>query len=417
MSLSERRRARGPKRKLLFVDDEQRVLDGLRDRLRRHRRKWNMTFVTSGVNALERLEEEGDYDAIISDMKMPGMDGATLLERVKEAHPRLVRIVLSGYSEMSMAERALAVAHQCLSKPCDAEQLDNVLDRACNLSELASNSTIRDLVGQIDSLPSPPSTYQRLQRILQEPTCDQRKVGAILEQDMAMAAKVLQLVNSGFYRMPRRITKVSEAIGYLGFDNVRSLVLTVDAFKGNGRIKAKTFSLESLQHHALLTAHIARRLVDDMSTAEDAFMAGMLHNIGKLIVAQQQPDYFDEVSHRAQKEDRPFHEIEREISGVTHAEVGAYLVGLWGLPWPIVEAVAHHHTPEAVPQRDFDVLSAVHVADVLISELGLAKPPASAVAFSPDYPETQGFAAELPRWREIAHQEAVKVGALDKGDQ
>lgn len=409
MSLAAARAARAPKRRLLFVDDEQRVLDGLRDRLRRQRRKWEMVFVNSGAEALEQLEQ-GTFHAIISDMRMPGMDGATLLEKVKASHPSLVRVVLSGYSEQGTAERALTVAHQCLSKPCDPERLDNVLDRACALAELTQSDALRSLVGQIDSLPSPPATYQRLQQALKAPECDQRLVSSIIEQDMAMAAKMLQLVNSGFYRMPRRITRISEAVGYLGFDTIKTLVLTVDAFRSKGEIGARTFSLEGLQRHAMLTAHIARQLVEDVEQAEDAFLAGMLHNLGKLILAQQKPSYFDEIHQEAMSKRRSFYSVELAHGEVTHAEIGAYLVGLWGLPWPIVEAVAYHHAPERVPQQGFDVLSAVHVADVLASEMGACRPPVSSAKFSPGYPEDYGFISKLPRWREIAARELKRLG-------
>ncbi len=122
------------KKTVLFVDDELNVLEGLRTRLHRQRSKWEMVFVQSGREALERLAQ-GDVDVLVTDMRMPEMDGVTLLKRAQEEYPRVVRIVLSGHAELEAALRAIHVAHQFLSKPCEAGVIENVVERAVLLAD------------------------------------------------------------------------------------------------------------------------------------------------------------------------------------------------------------------------------------------------------------------------------------------
>ena len=118
--------------RILFVDDQQQVLDSLRDALRPQRHEWEMLFATSGADALAELER-APCDVVVSDMRMPGMDGAALLGHVEHSHPAAIRIVLSGSTEREVVMRAAAVAHRLLAKPCDVEELVRVVTRSCAL--------------------------------------------------------------------------------------------------------------------------------------------------------------------------------------------------------------------------------------------------------------------------------------------
>jgi putative nucleotidyltransferase with HDIG domain len=357
------------KMRIIFVDDEPNILEGLQDLLRRYRRKWDMVFVSSGEKALEEIGK-GHFDVVVSDMRMPGIDGAELLRRVQETRPHIVRIVLSGFAELEAALRVVPVAHQFLIKPTSAEVLENVIERACSLQALIQDDKIRGIVGKLQKLPSLPRIYAQLMNLLSHEQSSASEVAKVIEQDAAMCAKVLQMVNGSFFGQSRQITSIQGAVTYLGFNMIKNLSLSVGIFMLGGQSKAGGFSLERLQAHSMLVSALAMRILKtDKRQAEDAFMAGMLHDLGKMILGLELPQEHTLVTEKSQESNRPRHEVELEMFGVTHAEVGAYILGIWGLPYPVVEAVANHHAPERVLQQGLDILAAVHVANALSHEI------------------------------------------------
>ena len=393
-------------KRILFVDDEQRVLDGLRASLRKQRRRWEMVFVNGGQAAIDELEQQS-FDVVVTDMRMPGIDGAALLRRVQELRPETVRIVLSGHAEEETTLRSLPVAHQFLSKPCDASTLENVIERACNVQNLLEAPEVRARIGQLDALPSLPRNYAELNRRLVDPNATYRDLAAVIERDIAMSAKLLQIVNSAFFGLSRRLTHMADAISYLGLHVIKNLVLSIEVFGSyDGKSIAPVVSLERLTRHSLLVARIARRLLTDTEDAKDAFAAAVLHDVGKLILASNLPEVITQSVEHALAEGIPLHEAERELHGFGHSEVGAYLLGRWGLPYPVIEAVAYHHTPECVNQSRFDLLSAVHVADALASRVETDRGVQGALPLDEDYLDGLGVLDQLDEWRAIAASEA-----------
>jgi HD-like signal output (HDOD) protein/ActR/RegA family two-component response regulator len=363
-------------RRVLFVDDEPRILEALRRMLRAQRNDWEMAFAPGGEAALA-LMAASPFDVIVSDMRMPGMDGATLLTRVRDLYPQVVRIVLSGHTELSTALRVVSVAHQFLAKPCDAETLRVAVERACHLKGLLSDDSIRRTVGALRDLPSLPRTFDALTQALTNPYASLQKIAVIVEQDVGISAKVLQLVNSAFFGIPQSITNIEHAVIYLGINTLRSLVLSLEIFHVFKPEKPLPgFCLERLHHHARLAAHIAARLPVPRHLVDIAMVAGMLHDVGKLILAWKLPDQFRKLLAEAAEEHCPLYKVEEREYGFSHAEIGAYLLGLWGLPYILVEAVALHHGPNRVPHQNFDSVSAVYVANLLAHEL---EPPSSEV--------------------------------------
>jgi HD-like signal output (HDOD) protein len=393
------------RRRILFVDDEVSVLDGLQNILRKQRHVWDMAFAQGGAAALAELEK-APHDVIVSDMKMPGMDGPALLQTVKDLYPGAARIVLSGQAERDAVLRALPVAHQFLSKPCDIEVLRAVIERTCNLQTLLQDDAIRRVVGKLDTLPSVAASYWALTRALQQQEIGLAQVAAIVEQDPAMTAKVLQLVNSAYFGLAHRITSIQQAVTYLGVELLKGLLLTARVFALMDVSRVPGFSLERLQQHSLLTARVARRLVPNPGDRDEAFTAAILHDVGQVILALGVPDRFADALRVARETGRPLDEVEREILAVSHSEVGAYLLGVWGLPFPILEAIAYHHQPHRVTAGSRDVLAAVHVADVLIeASPGAGGEDASAERLDMAFLESAGWAPDLPRWREIVAKE------------
>ena len=355
--------------RVLFVDDEKAILEGLERALFHLSDTWEMEFALGAAAALRALDEE-PFQVIVTDMRMPGMDGADLLREVYRRHPNVVRIVLSGHADAEAALRAVGVAHQFLSKPCKPEVLEETVARACALHGVLSHPSVKDVLGQVQTLPSVPKIYSALVAALADPDVDADDIAGIVSQDPAMSAKVLQLVNSSFFGLARTVTDVRHAALMLGFQTVRDLVLTAEVFESDAPVpRAAGFSITDLQHHAVLTANLTRSMFDNKTVAADAFTAGLLHDVGKLVLAAQLPDVLTAAIGHARAHGVDLYQAEQALMGVTHAELGGYLMGLWGLPYSIVDAVTNHHHPMRPPPRDiFGITEAVYVANALIHD-------------------------------------------------
>jgi HD-like signal output (HDOD) protein len=341
-------------RDILFVDDEPDLLDSLRTRLYKHRHEWNMKFVLSGADAIATLEQQR-VDLIVSDVRMPGMDGGQLLSVVKQRWPTTVRIIVSGYSDPAQAARLTSLAHQYIAKPCDGRELENIIERCFNLQDLLNQEPLRRVVGSVGKLPAMPKTYGRLQAALSQPSVTAAEVGDIVNADAAIAGKVLQITNSAFFRLRKPMVRIKDAEIFSQWNSPLSLP-NVDP--------------EQLQNHAQLAAAACKSLAGGRASPDDAWLAGLLHDIGYWILVQECPEELGRALELSRSRDLPLFECERMTMGATHAEVGAYLLGLWGLPYSIVEAVALHHTPGTITPHGYDLLSALAVSHALLESTG-----------------------------------------------
>jgi HD-like signal output (HDOD) protein len=352
-------------KRILFVDDEPALLAGLRSRLHPLAGRWEMSFLGSGEAAVQALESR-PYDVIVTDLRMPRMDGEELLRIVSTRWPEVIRMVLSGYTDPQQTSRLATLAHQFISQPCECARLENLITRGLALHDLLHQPRLRALVGRIRSLPTIPRVYARLQAVLADDAATAADVAKVVAADPAIAAKILQMVNSAFFRLPRRITKIEQAVTYLGFAAIRNLTLSVEVFASFSSTAAPgTVDFEKLQQHVREVAGAARALAPK-TFEDDALLAGLLHDIGYWILATQCPGELSRAVDFAVEKAIPLHAAETEVIGASHAEMGAYLLGLWGLPYAVIEAVACHHAPEAVPQQEFDVLAALVAAHALV---------------------------------------------------
>jgi len=356
-------------RRVIFVDDEPMVLEGLRRQLRSLHKEWELTFAESGVEALERMAES-HFDVIVSDMRMPNMDGAELLTRCKEEHPDTARVILSGHMELERALKSVRVAHQFLTKPCAPETLRRVLARTVDLQSLLGDPALRASLSAVDSVPLQPKTYIRLTAALDDPEISLEAVADVVQTNPVLAAKLLQLVNSAFVGLPTSVTSLEAAVHAIGLNMLRNLVIYVEIAHALDEKKASPrFRPDEHQRHSMLVARIASRVVHVDSMREEAFTAGMLHDLGEMLMAVYLPEVYGDLVDVARETGRNRSEVETDRLGFSHAEVGAYMLGLWGLPQVITEAVAHHHRPDRVRDETVDVVTAVHVADALAREL------------------------------------------------
>ncbi len=356
-------------KRILFVDDESKILDGLQRMLHADRKRWDMEFAVGGEAALQACEK-ASFDVVISDMRMPGMDGATLLGHIRDRYPSTARIILSGYSEVTLVARSVHVAHRFLAKPCDASQLRSMIERVCTLQDVLCTPEIRAVIGTVGELPSLSTSYNALTQALSRPDTSISQVADILEHDVAMSAKVLQLVNSAFFGLAQTVTSLQSAASYLGMETIKNLVLVSEAFRvfvPDSRIPQSVF--EAIQLQAQRTAAIAVVLPLQPKARDVTVLSALLQDVGRLVLASKMPDKFCSVVERARERGCEPFQAEEEMLGTSHAEIGAYLLGLWGLPNLAVEAIAHHHHPDRIPHSGFDSSVALYTAALLAYEL------------------------------------------------
>jgi|HubBroStandDraft_5_1064220.scaffolds.fasta_scaffold00393_2 HD-like signal output (HDOD) protein len=403
-------------RKVLFVDDDQEEFNFLTRGISKERGQFEMRYVASGEEALVRMMAE-KYDVIISSTRTVGMDGATLLQSVCDQHPAMVRILLASQQEMERALRAVPVAHQFLLKPCDPTMARIAVERATNLSRILNNRMLASLVGTVKDLPVLPKTYFALRKKLEDPEVPLAELVEVVEKDVAISAKIFQLVNSAFFGLPLEVSSIKTAVSFLGIQMLQNLVLAAEVFSMiNDTQSLPGFSFEELQAHSQLTARIAFRLPAAPHTRDIAVMAALVHDVGKLVLATRSPRHFARALAEATREQVPLFAAEKQLMGVSHAEVGAYLLGIWGLPSPVVEAVAHHHTPDSGPLEGvFDAVGIVHIANVLAHEAlqrSDHKPEFPTQSVDPRFLERFGIAAQFHDWREMAGAMANQVPAV-----
>jgi len=390
------------KTRILFVDDEPYVLQGLCRMLRGLRDEWKMVFAGSGQEALDQMAEK-PFDVLVTDVRMPGMDGMALLNRVRRQYPKTVRIALSGQSDQETLIKAVGPTHQFLSKPCDAETVQSTIRRACALREHLADENLQKTISGLTSLPSPSAFCSKMLSELQDPDTSVSRLGELISRDVAMTTKVLQVVNSSYFGLRQRVSTPAAAAVLLGVDTMRSLVLSVGVFSQKPRTGTSRPLVERLANHSYRVSALARRIAEaeraDKQLKEQIFVAALVHDVGKLVLLDSFPDEYAVLWEWADRQEKPLWMLEKEAFGAAHADVGAYLLGLWGFTDIIVEAVAFHHCPSQCPGQAFDPLSVVHAADALEAEQ--SSPDAGSADLDVEYLTGIGLADRIDTWREL----------------
>lgn len=405
-----------PARKsILFVDDEPRILSGLRRMLHALRQEWDMSFAEGGPAALEALGR-ATFDVIVSDMRMPGMQGVELLEEVRKRYPHMVRIALSGQASRETVLRSVGLVHQYLAKPCEAETLRATLTGACSLAGLVVDAELRDRLASLASLPSMPEAYERLAEQLSADSVSVSEVGRIVARDVSLTARVMQLVSSAFFARPARVSGPAYATVFLGLDILKALASSPQAFRRFDEGVIGRLPIESLWSHSRAVAEAARQIVaadsSDALLVEQVYAAGMLHDVGKVALAAELPGEYEAAIRMAQT-GTPLRQAEQAILGTDHTKVGAYLMGLWGLPETVLQAVAFHHNPGSCQAKGAAAapLAAVHVANVVARRMASPDGWGPVGGLDQAYLGGAGLIERLPAWEEIIRNTLCKETA------
>jgi len=345
---------------VLFVDDEPMVLEGIRRALRDARHEWNMLFAPSAARGLELLASQ-PVDVVVTDMRMPGMDGHELLEAVRKDFPAVIRLMLSGQADQSTLMRTVGCAHQFMAKPCDLAVLRTTISRSVALRSLLADQ--KEALGptSIETLPAPPAVYQELVECLSDTRSSLKDAAAIIARDPALTSLLLKVSNSAFFGPPRPVTTIERACSFLGMEIISGLTLNRSLVVANPGLFREGAPLAAWPAHSLQVAGLSRRIATLQEFTEGtialAFLVGLLHDVGDLVLATQ--------SHAASGD-----------SDTRHAHLGAYLLGLWGFAPSIIDAIAWHHDPTRQASGNFELKQVVYLADRIATHPGANSPQA-----------------------------------------
>ncbi len=397
------------KRRILFVEEQPKARRELEAALSPLAGTFEMDFTGSATDALDKLEQQ-PVDAVVTELRLSIVNGAQLLNEVMQRQPKVLRFVLSDLSDRQATMKCVGTAHQFLSKPCDPQTIASALERALAFENWLPGEKVRGLLAQLPKLPSPPQLYFQVVKELQSPDASLESVGALIARDPAMTAKILQLVNSAVFGLKRTVASPAEAVMYLGIDTTKSVILLAHSFSYFDQLKDADFSAENLWKHSIRTGNFARWIAQlegvDPPLIEEAYTAGMLHDLGKLALAANLPQQYSEAAMVAASRGVPLWEAEEQVFGANHAELGASMLAIWGLPIGIIEAVALHHHPTKFFSQTFCPLTAVHAANAI------EHAESSAVASLPvdtDYLAQLGLDQRLPAWWEHCKTEEKKA--------
>ena len=340
---------RGRTMKILLVDDEEQVVRGVSRMIQCEKDEWEVSTALSGKSALELLSDE-PFDVVVSDMRMPGMDGAELLDQVEKLYPGMLRVVLSGQADRDTVLRAVKPMHQYLSKPCDPEKLIHVIDRAEVFQQTITSAEVLDAIGRANCLPSFPETVNEIDAELDSENGSAKSVTDILSKDPIICARLLQLANSAIFSPRQPITDIDRAVSLVGMQVIRALVISSAVYPENSDTDW-ILSAQQVMDHAFEVAAVAKKIsgIEGCTTDEknSAFAAGLLHDAGKLVLLNAFPEKYKTVLDEAAAPGCALEQLELRNFGASHQGIGGYLFDLWGLPEDVITSVASHHSFEA----------------------------------------------------------------------
>ncbi|MGZ8940677.1 MAG: HDOD domain-containing protein [Limisphaerales bacterium] len=376
---------------------------------------WKVHVSQSSEDALCQLEQVA-FDVIFVDLKSGPLASIQFLHQVWSRHPSTIRFLLSDSLAPDIMVTCALGPHQVLLKPLEGPAIRNAMERAALVNRLFQNKDVQTLVSRIRTFPSRPTIYAEVIRELRSSNASAQTVGELVSRDLAISAKLLQITNSAFFGFNRPVAKPGDAVLLLGMETTASLVLGIEAFSQLDNVKLKYFSTDQIWRHCQIVANSARAIAEhvtqDADLAQEAYTAALLHDIGKLALAVNLDEAYRDALNVGREKHIPAWQVERQAFGATHAEAGAYLLSLWGLPANVIEAVANHHIPARELSSEYTALTALHVANAIDHSLTQQRVPGEEVQIDLDYPAELRIIEQLDTFRDIVQNNSrAKTGA------
>jgi HD-like signal output (HDOD) protein len=328
--------------------------------------QWDVAHAKNPQEA-RNIARKQPIDVALLSATMPDSDPVTLAEELTQVHKKISIFLLAPDAESGMTAYASG-RFQWLAKPCPPETLVSAIERMAALVSWLTNNTTIDLVSGLHSLPTIPSNYQGVIRAIHSPNSSVQEIADAVEKDMGITSRVLQVANSAYYGYSKKITSPMEASMLLGIDTLKSLVRYTHVLNNFPQTPATNAIFDQVWRHSAGVAAVARKIVllhtKSEELGDEAFTAALLHDIGKVVLTSIKPDEYKQVLRQASETNTMLNMVERIKLQTTHAETGAYLLSLWGIPFSILEAVAWHHYPRECKEKKFSALTAVHIANV-----------------------------------------------------
>ena len=352
--------------RLLLVDNSPQNVAVYQNLFANKEDQWNCQFADSIKDVFDKLSKT-DFDIVVTDIKMPVLNGIPLLETIAQMYPNIIRVVLVPGLSADYPKHFVKFAHRIMIKPNSCEKLEMQIIRIYRLYKTIMHPQGMRFIDGLERIPSLPKIYGDLIAELESPTPSVKKAGALIAKDIGMSAAILKMVNSAHFGLAKRVTSPELAVSLLGLDIVQGLVLTAHLFSAFSNAETKLLNLETIVDHCLMVGNLAKEIATHENlppnVIDSIYIAGILHDVGRLIFASHSPKLYRHVIEIAEKENRQIYEIEQELFGIMHAEIGAYLLGQWGLPELVIELIAYHHSVE-IPEYLTIELSVLEAADI-----------------------------------------------------
>ena len=376
---------------------------------------WKVHVSHSSGDALCQLEQVS-FDVIFVDLKAGPFASIQFLHKVWAKHASTIRFLLSDSLAPDLMVTCALGPHQVLLKPLEGTAIKNAIDRAALVNRLFQNKDVQTLVSRIRTFPSRPTIYAEVIRELRSSSASAQAVGELVSRDLAISTKLLQITNSAFFGFNRPVEKPGDAVLLLGMETTASLILGIEAFSQLDNVKLKYFSTDQVWKHCQIVANSARAIAEhvtqDAELAQEAYTAALLHDIGKLALAVNLDEAYRDALNVGREKNIPAWQVERQAFGATHAEAGAYLLSLWGLPASVIEAVACHHLPARELSSEFTALTALHVANAIDNSLTQQRLPGEETPMDLRYPAELRIIEQLDVFRDIVQNNSrAKTGA------
>ncbi|HYE67533.1 MAG TPA: response regulator [Anaerovoracaceae bacterium] len=349
-------------RRILVVDDDSQILNSMSEAFKGT--DYEIILAESALSALEILNTE-EVNMVISNMNMPLMDGYELLSIIKEEYPNVIRVIMSGYADEASVFKAILqnIAKFYILKPWSDEKLLEYFGQIFETEDILESYDLLIFINNIEKLPTIETSYQKILKMIDK-DLDTGSISEEIEKDFAISTKLLQIANSAYYGL--RTGSVKHATVYLGLQNMKSLIYSTSILNSSFTVSLQDQQrMNDLWTHALITSKLLHYIyvgLMEKNLPEAAYSAGLLHNIGGLILMQNRMDEYSKIMKKARTKSLNILDLEREAFRVTHQEAGGFLISWWKLPYPIVEAALYHHRPLDPCVINKEIVAAVHLA-------------------------------------------------------